>query len=389
MESTGQTTDRPVVLVVSASVGAGHNQAARAITDALRAEMPHVDAEWIDLLTLTPRLFRAYYAGGYALAVTKLPFFYGLAFWLTNRPNGPKRGLDERRRLWSERLAMRKFTRFLQERRPALIINTHFLGAPLIARLIDSGQLRTRQMVVVTDTLAHRFWYSQTVERYFLSGETSLPTFERWGVDPDRITVSGMPVHSRWRRALDREQVLSQWQLPRDRHIVLVTGGAAFTCGPIVAIARGVAQACPTAHVVVLVGRNKKLLGRLTALGECPDRLRAVPFTHRADELVDVASLMITKAGGSTAAECVAKGTPMVLLKPVPGQELANAKYYAARGAGVMTRNTREVIAQTKRLLADAEALGKLADAARQAWRPATDTIVQAAREVLSEAPPS
>ena len=108
MASEKDESSRPLVLVISASVGSGHNQAARSILDALASDAPELATEWVEMLGFTPRPFRAYYAGGYALLVSRLPMLYGLGFHLTDRPQGPRRGLMERRRLWSERQAMRK-----------------------------------------------------------------------------------------------------------------------------------------------------------------------------------------------------------------------------------------------------------------------------------------
>ena len=67
------------------------------------------NAEYLDLLTMTPWAFRTYYAGGYALAVSRFPFLYGIGYFLTNRPHRPGRGIGERYRLWNERRAMRRF----------------------------------------------------------------------------------------------------------------------------------------------------------------------------------------------------------------------------------------------------------------------------------------
>ena len=244
--------------------------------------------------------------------------------------------------------------------------------------MIRDGQLSARQMVVVTDHVIHRFWYAEHVDHWFLSSELGLETLQRWLIDPQGITVSGMPVHPKWTQPLDRERIYAEWYLPRHRKIVLLTGGTEFVCGPVVKVARGVLEACGDACVVLLAGRNKKLLAELSSLGREPDRLIAVAFTDRVHELVEVCSLMITKAGGSTTAECLAKGTPMVLLKSVPGQEAGNAAYLQREGAAVTTRKTSEVVAQTRRLLNDPAALAQLAQNARRLYRPATQTIVDA-----------
>ena len=384
MTETHGDKSRPRVLVVSASVGSGHNEAARSILAALAADAPELEAQWVEMLGYTPRLFRAYYAGGYALLVSRLPQCYGLGFRLTDRPQGPRRGLMERRRLWTERLALRTFAEDLCRKRPALIVSTHMLPPPLIGWMKATGRLDVPQMVVVTDDEIHRFWYAENVERWFIPAAYGRRTLERWGVEPGRITFSGMPVHPKWLAPLDRDRVLREWRLPGDKRIVLVTGGVDFTCGRVVTVAREVARSCADACVVVLAGRNKKLLGRLARLPEAGRRLIGVPFTDRAHELGHVASLMITKPGGCTTAECLAKGTPMVFMKPVPGHEAGNARYFERQGVAVISRSVRDTVAQALRLLSDEPARLALADGARRLYRPATQTSVAAIRDAVA-----
>jgi len=373
------------VLIATASVGAGHNAAARSVVEQIAAAAPELQVDCADVLTFAPWMFRAYYAGGFRLGMTLVPHIYGLGYWMTNRPQRPGLSLTERPRLWMERLALRRFGQYVLDQRPDLIVNTHFLSASYLGGLISRGRLKARQMVIVTDCEIHRFWHAQHVEHWFAPAEFTAARLRQWGIPPDRITWSGMPVHPKWTQPIDRARALADWHLPSDKRIVLLTGGTEFVCGPIARIARRVAEGCPEAFVVVLAGRNKKLLAKIARTGGPAKRFVGVGYTDRIHELVEACSLMITKAGGSTTAECLAKAIPMVLLKPVPGHETGNARYFAREGAGVVTRDVGQVVAEVSRLLADADALARLADGARRLYRPATETIVEKIRAALAQ----
>lgn len=364
------------VLLITASVGAGHNQATKAILELLRQRSPQLGVDVIDSMDLVPRFFRAYYAGGFAIAVSKFPRSYGVGFWISDRPQRPGRCLNERVRLWTERRMLTRLGGHLQANRYDLIVNMHFLTPPYITRLARRGWELPPQWVVITDIEVHRFWYSEGVERWFAPSEYSAAKLHRWGIPDGRVTVSGIPVHPKWAAPLDRSKILQEWRLPADKKIVLLAGGAEFTCGPVAKMARDIVEACPEAYVVVLGGRNKKLLADLASMPESPGRLVGVAFTDRVHELVEVCSIMVTKAGGITTAECLAKGTPMILMRPVPGQERGNAQYLASQGAAVVTRDFKSVTAELLRLLKDPEALAALAGNARRLDKPATVTIV-------------
>jgi processive 1,2-diacylglycerol beta-glucosyltransferase len=85
---------------------------------------------------------------------------------------------------------------------------------------------------------------------------------------------------------------------------------------------------------------------------------------------------MVTKAGGLTTAECLAKGLPMVFLPPVPGQEEDNAEFFKSHGAGCIARNSKEVVELTTNLLAMPEKREAMSQSARRLYRPGAQTIV-------------
>jgi len=107
-------------------------------------------------------------------------------------------------------------------------------------------------------------------------------------------------------------------------------------------------------------------------------------FTDRAHALAEVCELMITKAGGATTAECLSKGVPMVLLKPVPGQERDNARHFARHGAATIARGAAGAVAEARRLLKDAAAREKMSAAAHGLYLPGAGTIVEELLAVLN-----
>ena len=370
------------VIFGSASVGAGHNQAALAVMAALAEEAPAAPAEFIDVLAHVPAWFRLAYGGGYALVVARFPWAYGLGYWLTHRPAGADRSLSERPRLAVEWRANRWFRRHVLDQRPALVVATHHLIMPVVGRMIGEGAEGLRMWAVITDHEAHRYWYAENVERYFVSDDRVVDDLRRWRVPRERITVSGIPVHPKWTAPLDREQILRDWRLPADRPIVVISGGAYFTVGPVARTARRIARATGAA-VVVLAGSNKKLAAEIAADPAADGGVRAVGFTDRVHELTEVASVMVTKAGGLTTSECIAKGVPMVLTRSVPGQEAANVEMLSRAGAAVVAPSPRRIVRAVADLLADPQRLETLGRHARALYRPACRTIARAIAQAV------
>src|SRR5579863_8851221 len=128
------------VLVLSASVGAGHLRAAQAVELALRQLNPEAVVKNVDVLELTNAAFRRIYGKAYLDLVNRAPHVLGYFYDLMDRPTGLQRKSD-RLRLIAEKLNMRPFLRFLNSEAWDVIVNTHFLPAELIASLRTKGKL--------------------------------------------------------------------------------------------------------------------------------------------------------------------------------------------------------------------------------------------------------
>jgi processive 1,2-diacylglycerol beta-glucosyltransferase len=374
------STNKPSVVFVSASVGAGHVQAARALLAGLAEADPQIDAQVVNALDFVDPHFRAYYEGGFELGVSHVPRLYGLSYRLLDRPTGPRRTLGERVRLGMERSALRRLLAWLERRQPVLAVGTHYLAMPAIARLIDRGARRIHTRMVVTDNEIHRWWYSERIGRYFVPNEDCRDKLHRYGIDPGRITISGIPVHPKWHMPLDEQAIRAAWRLPADRPTVLISGGVEYTVGRIGWLAQQIAERVGDVSVVVLTGANKALYADVQALpaarGPRP-RVRAQSFTDRIHELVSVSDVVVTKPGGLITTECLTKGAAMVLMKPVPGQEAANARLLSAAGAARVAQTGQEVLEHLTDLLKKPAELRRLRENAARLARHGTSIIVK------------
>src|SRR5205807_1427378 len=161
----------PRILILSASVGAGHLRAAQAVELALREVVPDATVRNVDILTLTNAAFRRVYGKAYLDLVNKAPHVLGYFYDMLDRPSRSGKNRSDRVRLAVEKLNLTGFTRFLQEEPWDLIINTHFLPAEIVASLRKQERLNVPQVTVTTDFETHRLWVNQPCERYFTATE--------------------------------------------------------------------------------------------------------------------------------------------------------------------------------------------------------------------------
>src|SRR5689334_6812289 len=119
------------ILVLSASVGAGHMRAAEAVELALRETAPDALVKNVDVLTLTNGAFRRVYGTAYLDLVNKAPHVLGYFYDMMDRPRRPKSTRD-RLRLIVEKLNLKSLCDLLECESWDTIVNTHFLPAEII-----------------------------------------------------------------------------------------------------------------------------------------------------------------------------------------------------------------------------------------------------------------
>src|SRR5262249_13486991 len=129
----------PRILVLSASVGAGHMRAAQAVELALRQAVPEATGRNLDVLEFTNPPIRRVYGEAYLDLVNKAPHVLGYFYDLLDRPGEPGKKKRDHLRLAVQKLNLKRFIRFLTDEPCDLVINTHFLSAEIIASLRRQG----------------------------------------------------------------------------------------------------------------------------------------------------------------------------------------------------------------------------------------------------------
>src|SRR5260370_19386768 len=276
----------PLLLVLAASVGAGHLRAAEAVELALRQVVPQATVKNLDVLTLTNAAFRRVYGKAYLDLVNKVPHVLGYFYDLMDQPSRSGRHRADRLRLAVEKLNLRSFIRFLEEEPWDLIINTHFLPAEIIASLRMQERLSVPQVTVTTDFETHRLWMNQPCDHYFTATQEGALYLESWGVPRDHISVTGIPVHPAFSKPKERAACLARQGLTGTRPVILQLSGG-FGVGPIEKLYRALLAVEEPLEIMVVTGRNETVRAHLEAV-DVPNRHRPnlYGFTDQIDELI-------------------------------------------------------------------------------------------------------
>jgi processive 1,2-diacylglycerol beta-glucosyltransferase len=374
----------PRILVLSASVGAGHLRAAQAVELALRQTVPEATVKNIDVMELTNAVFRRFYAKSYLDLVNKAPHVLGYFYDLLDRPSRSGKNRGDRLRLAVERLNLHRFIRFLRQEPWDIVINTHFLPAEIIAHLRKKEGLTLPQVTATTDFETHRLWVNQPCEHYFTATDEGALYLQHWGVPAENVTATGIPIDPVFAQPKDKAACRKKHGLGNDRPVVLQLAGG-FGVGPIEKLYRALLEVPRPLEVVVVAGRNEAVKKELAAV-PVPPRQRAtiLGFTTEIDELMAAADLVVSKPGGLTTSEALARGAVMVIVNPIPGQESRNSDFLLENGAAIKVNTPALLPHKIGALLDDPARLATLrANVARVARPKAAFDVVQRSLQLL------
>lgn len=357
------------ILVLSASVGAGHMRAAQAVELALRELAPDASIRNIDLLTLTNAPFRRVYGEAYLDLVNKAPHVLGYFYDQLDKPRGPRSKRD-RLRLAIEKLNLSRFLELLEDEPADAIVNTHFLPAEIIASLRRDGKIAVRQITATTDFETHRLWVNEPCDHYTTATDEGAAYLRHWGVPGEHVHVTGIPIHPVFSAPKPRDECLRRQELIGDRPIVLQLAGG-FGVGPIEQQFRALLETPTAMEIVVVAGRNAEAREQLARI-EPPTRhrVKVLGFTDQIDELMAAADIVLSKPGGLTTSEVLARGAAMAIINPIPGQESRNSDYLLESGAAIKINNLGTLPHKLEQLLGDPVRLRNLKSNASRIARP-------------------
>ncbi len=338
------------ILILSASVGAGHVRAAEAVEEALRQAGPSATIANYDVLSFMPAAFRKVYRDGYFRMVARAPRLVGWLYEATDKPFH-----QDQVRLKVEQAGAARLIRKIRDFNPDIAVCTHFLPAALLDRERRKGRCHARIVTVVTDFEVHGLWLGVPSDHYFVATEEARAHLEALGVDPSKITVSGIPTHPVFAEKKDRLSMRRKHGWREDLPTILVSAGG-FGAGNAGRMLESLVEAGLPAQIIAVCGKNPALK---TALEKIASRRKAgalpvvkiAGFTTDMDEYMAAADLMIGKPGGLTTSESLIKGLGWVVVNPIPGQEEKNAIYLLEQGAGVWCDNLRTLAFKVRSVL--------------------------------------
>lgn len=344
--------ERPLVIIVHASVGSGHRSAANAIAQAFRmlaesddAEIPSdLDVEVLDILDWgrikfdgdkTASLFTGFTRPIYDL--TWRYTFTGRLLWGGGT-------------VWS-RIMFPAFTEHVRKRPPLAVVCTHITAANVAvgARMLSGVSFPI--ISVPTDYETEGLWPHLYTDLFCVASESMAETLRPRKVPEERILITGIPTRDDFRETYDKRQVRDELGLPQDKQVVLALAGA-YLPRPYVRFRDTLDTILPylhsfeNLHLAIVAGNDEDYARHLRS--ECTElglgNVTVFDYVERMAALMAASDLVICKSGGLTVTECLCARVPMILLGKAYGQENINVRTLTANGAAMHATTARELL---------------------------------------------
>ena len=376
----------PRILVFSAKFGNGHLRAAQALIESIYEIYPQAEVAHLDAVEMLNKRFNTVLKDIYLGMIKRTPRLWG-GFYNGTAGISPDAGLN---RLINN-VGQIKYMKCINAFQPDLIICTYPTVAGVLARLRLKKVLAVPVATVITDYTIHSQWIHAGTDLYIVGCEDVRRGLVAKGIDPACIKVTGIPVSLRFEDELDRSNLMKEFGLEPRLPVVLVMGGAYGVLEDIKGVCNMLASTSLPCQTMVVCGRDEKLyasLDKATLKGS--NAMYKYGFVNNVEELMTVADIVITKAGGLTVSEALTKGVPMIIYKPIPGQEEQNTSFVVRNGAGIAVGSRSDLEKNLYEFLADPALHKKMKQAAAaalpgQAARQAVRYMLQLTEETNLE----
>lgn len=363
------------VLVLTATVGAGHTKAAEAIQNAFNSRYPQVQVDLVDTFSFAgPRLGRLVF-GTYLAMIKRFPRIYGYMYKKSEKDTLLGQFSQQQIIRWLTKFMAKPLQQLVENGQYDQIICTHPFALGMVSRLKHQLGWQIPLHAVLTDFAAHHCWIYPNVSSYYVAHQKVQEELIQQRVDPRRIHVTGIPIDQRFASSPEPSTLLTSLGLAEDRINLLVMGGG-LGWGPVEEIVLQLANTQLPCQLIVVTGTNKQLYINLQGQAKAFSMpCKIYGFIDFIPDLLAITDLLITKPGGLTAAEALAKHVPMIIPGAIAGHEESNAQFLIDQGAAVQVSHIEDIESIVANYC-DAGALGLWKQSIGQLGQPQAAAII-------------
>ncbi len=326
------------VLILSVSTGGGHYSASLAIEKYI-TETGN-EAKVVDAYEYISPLISDSISKGYLLSTKYAKTVYGQIYKRMEKTDATEK------RMYLSKAANTvlsiPFASCVEEYKPDIIVSTHVMACEMVDALRNSGKLDDNVITIgiVTDFTVHPLWEDTYVDYYISASELLNNQFAKKKIDLEKVLPLGIPIDGKYAEKMPKEEARKLLGIENKPTVLVMSGSMGY--GNITKHIKELDKLEMDFQMLIVCGKNKSLFKRMNEL-KTEKSKTVFGFVDNVDVMMDASDCIITKPGGLTVSEALAKGLPLILMNPIPGQEDRNLEFLLNNGIAQYITDTYPV----------------------------------------------
>ncbi len=353
------------ILILYISNVSGHRSAANAIEKAIRMLSPTTPILSMNFFQYVAPVTEKIVNAMYMEVVKRAPIVWQVMY---DNPRVVRSTSRARKFVYAQ--IRKKVDALISSFSPDVVVTTQAFPCEIVSRYKQETGKRFKVFGVLTDYAPHSFWVSEAVDYYVVPSDEVKHKLVSKGVDEDKVHAFGIPIDPDFCFSKDPERIRASLGIQNGSPLVLVMRGG-LGLGPLKERIKTLDKLKDDFQIMVVCGSNKKLFNSIKKLQKKMNhRCYVFGYVDNVDELMTISKILITKSGGLTISEAMAKGLPMVVVDALPGQEYNNLRFLLRNRCCLRAKNGEEMQMAVSRLLNDKKLWEKLHKNALLTGRP-------------------
>jgi processive 1,2-diacylglycerol beta-glucosyltransferase len=351
------------------------------VRSAVIDRIPDAECEVVDSYRYASQVFHRVASNGYIGMVKMLPQLYKYIYDQAERATKVSAF-----KTWLHHYTAVNLRQYVATLAPDVVVCTHAFPCGVMAEYKREYADAPSVVGIVTDFVVHPFWIHRNIDRYAVATSAMRQALIARGVASERIEVTGIPIDRHFADSQSKADARRSIGIHPNRTTLLLMGGG-LGIGPLEKALERIDRLDHDIQTLVVVGKNSRLEQRLAdAARRMTKPVKVAGFVPNVYEYMRAADVLVSKPGGLTSSEALAAGLPVVMLRPLPGQEERNARYLLDSGIGVRAQTSRELSDVLDRLLSEPARLERMSFEAKRLAKPrAADGVADILERLMRE----
>jgi len=343
----------------------GHRQGAVAISKSLKSLDPDCEILSINGFGYTYPLMEKVINTAYMGVIKRAPKIWE---YLYDNPKVIK--FSEKWKRSIHKSSHKKLKPLIDEFKPDVVVCTQAFPCGMVADYKKAHHLALTVIGVLTDYAPHLYWLHEGVDYYVVPSQEARDRYVKEGIPQDRIKIFGIPIRTKFAEHTGAGTIAQKLGLDLNIPTILIMGGGQGL-GPMKEAVKSLVRLERPLQLIVICGTNVKLVHWIKKIQRrTSKKIIFYDYASNVDELMEVSALIVSKPGGMTTSECLAKGLPMVIVDPIPGQEERNSQFLVNQGIAIRVDDKRHIAHEIDMLLNDPKKLAAMKQAALKNGKP-------------------